>query len=59
MLFSLKPDNKKTTKIYRSIYISESLVEKVEQLANANDTSFNNMVISIIENFLSGDENSA
>ena len=44
-----QPERAKKTKVSRSLYISEELVEKVEQLAMAQNTSFNSMVVTMIE----------
>ena len=45
----------KETSTYRTIYLKRSLEEKIELLAKDNNTSFNNIVISMIEACL--DEN--
>lgn len=44
-----QPERAKKIKVSRSLYISEELVEKVEQLAAEQNTSFNNMVVTMIE----------
>lgn len=44
-----QPERAKKKKVSRSLYISEELVEKVEQLATEQNTSFNNMVVTMIE----------
>ena len=51
MSFSPKPTKKKVKAEYKSLYITTELVEKINKLANEYDTSFNNIVISIIEDF--------
>ena len=40
---------------YKTLYISEELVERVDKIAFQFDTSFNNVVISMIEQCLSED----
>lgn len=34
---------------YKTIYLPKSLIEKVEKIADDNSTSFNNVVVSMIE----------
>ena len=49
MPFRPKPTKKKVQAVYKTLYISEALAAQVEALARGNDTSFNNVVISMIE----------
>lgn len=49
MPFQPKKTRNKVESSYRSIYISDELREKVNAVAKKYDTSFNNIVISIIE----------
>ena len=49
MNFVPKNTKKKESSIYKSLYIKEDLVKKIEEIANINNTSFNNVVISMIE----------
>lgn len=35
--------------VYKTLYISEELVEKVDRLAAENGVSFNKMVVTMIE----------
>ncbi len=49
MPFQPKKTRNKVESSYRTIYISDALREKVNALAQKNDTSFNNIVISMIE----------
>ena len=51
MAFKPKPTKQKVKSGYKSLYISDELVEKLNKIASENDTSFNNVVISIIEDF--------
>lgn len=51
MAFVPKATKNKIKTCYKSLYISEELVEKLNKIATENDTSFNNVVISIIEDF--------
>jgi len=47
--FIPKATKEKVKSLYRTLYISEELKKKVEAIAEKNDTSFNNVVISMIE----------
>lgn len=49
MNFVPKNTKKKESSIYKSLYIKEDLVKKIEEIAYINNTSFNNVVISMIE----------
>ncbi|MDD6762529.1 MAG: hypothetical protein PUD92_02635 [Clostridiales bacterium] len=51
MAFVPKKTKQKTKTGYKSLYMTEELAEKLNKLAADNDTSFNNIVISIIEDF--------
>ena len=52
MDFEIKPTKKKEPNIYKTLYIKRSLADRVEQIAKDNNTSFNNVVISMIESCL-------
>lgn len=41
--------------IYKTLYIKRSLAERVEKIAAENKTSFNNVVVSMIESCLKED----
>ncbi len=56
MAFKLKPTKGKVEATYKTLYISVSLVKEIEQIAQSNNTSFNNVVISMIESCLHDDE---
>ncbi len=49
MPFQPKKTKNKVASSYRTIYISDALREKVNAVAQKYDTSFNNIVISMIE----------
>ena len=49
MNFVPKSTKKKESSIYKSLYLKEDLAKKIEKIANINNTSFNNVVISMIE----------
>ena len=44
-----QPGDAKKKNISKSLYISEKLAARVEKLAAENETSFSNMVVSMIE----------
>lgn len=52
MNFTLKKTKRKEIAIYKSLYIKENLVKKIEEIARVNETSFNNVIISMIESCL-------
>ena len=52
MAFKPKTTKKKVATTYKSIYIKEELVKQIEKIAKDNKTSFNNVVISMIEECL-------
>ena len=49
MNFVPKNTKKKENSLYKSLYIEEDLAKKVEEIAKVNNTSFNNVIISMIE----------
>ena len=49
MKFVLKPTKNKENSIYKSIYIKEHLVKEIDKIAMKYNTSFNNVLISMIE----------
>ncbi len=49
MKFKIKNTKNKSKACYKSLYINESLVEMIEKIASDNNTSFNNVIISMIE----------
>ncbi len=57
MNFVPKSTKKKENSIYKSLYIKEDLVKKVEEIAKINNTSFNNVIVSMIEFCLLDDTN--
>lgn len=55
MNFEIKKTRNKTETINKSLYISKTLVERIQKIATDNNTSFNNVVISMIEACLKED----
>lgn len=47
-MFKSKPTQKKEPALYKSLYIKKVLIDKIEKIAKENNTSFNNVVISMI-----------
>ncbi len=52
MKFELKRPPGKMESIYKTLYIKRSLADQVEKIAADNKTSFNNVVVSMIESCL-------
>lgn len=52
MAFKIKPTKEKRPSVYKTIYLKQELVEKVDKIAAENQTSFNNVVVSMIESCL-------
>lgn len=55
MKFELKRTKGKQETVYKTIYIKQTLVEKIDKIAKENNTSFNNVVVSMIESCLQED----
>ncbi len=51
MAFTPRETKKKVKAGYKTLYIKDELSEKINNLAEKHNTSFNNIVISIIEDF--------
>lgn len=49
MGFEIKKTKQKESSCYKSLYIKDKLVKEIEKIAQENNTSFNNVVISMIE----------
>ena len=52
MNFELKATKNKEPSVYKTLYLKSSLAERVEKIASENKTSFNNVVVSMIESCL-------
>ena len=57
MKFIPKNTKKKESSVYKSLYLKEDLVKKIDEIAIVNSTSFNNVVVSMIEFCLLEEEN--
>lgn len=55
MKFELRQSPAKEESIYKTLYIKRSLADHIEDIAAENNTSFNNVVISMIESCLKED----
>ena len=49
MDFEIRNTKNKNRSVYKTIYLTQELAEKVEKIATENHTIFNNVVISMIE----------
>ncbi len=56
MTFQPRPTRQKVQVCYKTIYIKDELTYKLNQLATKYNTSFNNIVISILEDFFETQE---
>ena len=52
MAFVPKKTKKKVDASYKTIYLRQSVIDELEQIARDNSTSFNNVVVSMIERCL-------
>lgn len=59
MAFQPKPTKKKVKASYKTLYINDHLIQEINRIARENDTSFNNVVISMIEHCLEETEGTA
>lgn len=56
MAFQPKNKSNRPAHTYKTLYISEDLVARIDKMAVENDTSFNAIVISMIEYCLDGEK---
>ena len=52
MNFKIKPTQAKEESIYKTLYIKKKLADQIDRIAKDNNTSWNNVVISMIESCL-------
>lgn len=57
MSFTIKKTKNKETSSYKTLYIKDQLIKKIEKIAKDYNTSFNNVVISMIEACVEDNEN--
>ena len=55
-MFKPKDTKNKEPADYRSLYIKEKLIKKIDRIAKDNNTSFNNVVVSMIEKVIKENE---
>ena len=55
MPFVPKKTKQKVEAGYKTIYLRQSVIDEVEQIAKDNSSSFNNVVVSMIERCLEED----
>lgn len=55
MKFDLKDTKNKEPSVYKTLYLKSSLANQIEKIAIENKTSFNNVVVSMIESCLKED----
>ncbi len=52
MKFILKTTKEKVPAVYKTLYLKEELAKEIEKICTENNTSFNNVVVSMIESCL-------
>ena len=52
MKFVPKETKEKEPTSYKTLYLKESLVKEIEKIAKENNTSYNNVIVSMIETCL-------
>lgn len=52
MPFTPKKTRKKVDAGYKSLYLHQDLIDKIDEIAAKHNTSFNNVVVSMIEQCL-------
>lgn len=55
MNFVVKETKKKDPASYKSLYLKDSLIKEIEKIAIFNNTSFNNVIVSMIESCIKSD----
>ena len=52
MKFVPKKTKEKEASSYKTLYLKDNLVKEIEKIAKENNTSFNNVIVSMIETCL-------
>ena len=52
MTFVQKKTKEKEPSVYKTLYLKEKIVKQIDKIAKDNDTSFNNVIVSMIETCL-------
>ena len=58
MAWTLKKTKEKVKCSYKTLYIADDVIDKNNNIAKENSTSFNNVIISMIESCLNEDNKS-
>lgn len=53
--FTIKKTRRKEESVSKSIYMKRSMADLIEKIAKENSTSFNNVVVSLLEACLKDD----
>ena len=56
MKFDIKNTREKESSTYKTLYIKQTLVEQIDNIAKEHKTSWNNVVVSMIESCLSNEK---
>lgn len=56
MTFRPKETKKKVESIYKTLYLSKDLADRIDMMVKEYNTSFNNVVVSMIESCLNDNE---
>ncbi len=56
MPFVPKKTQEKVKSAYKTIYLRQTLIDELEKIAKEHSTSFNNVVVSMIEQCLEEDQ---
>ena len=48
----IKKTKRKVSTRYKTLYITDELFNEINEIAKDNDTSFNNVIISILEDYV-------
>lgn len=52
MSFVVKDTKRKEPASYKSLYLKDELIKEIDKIALQNNTSFNNVIVSMIEHCL-------
>lgn len=56
MSFTIKDTKRKEPASYKSLYLKDNLIKEIENIALENNTSFNNVIVSMIEHCLKNEK---
>jgi len=55
--FVPRKTKEKVPSSYKTLYLSQNLIDRITEIAKEYDTSFNNVVVSMIEKCLNEEQN--